>query len=792
MNDSFALELFKNGYTDLISVSPPNAQLSPGSKITASQLGKVPAIRLQTGLWRGYDWRKYETQETDVRRWELAGANIGLRAGRFPAIDVDVTDTDLALEIEKWALETLGPAPVRIGRAPKRLLMYRASVPFARMRLIVHGDGITYMIEALGEGQQYLVKGIHSITKQPYQWLGPVPPAEQLTDINAEAVSRFFDRVAAELGPRGFEVIREGEGRIGERAEVDQEGLRAPSDAALEQAVSLIPNDDNFATRESYIKFGYAIRAACADEETGFAIFERWANRWTAGVNEPDTLRTDWRRMHGPYAIGWSYILELARGHGYTDAADVFAGVPAPLSDPQEPGVDLPAPEQVGVRLSDRWLSDTVAEMLGGRLRSMPATGEWLVWDGGRWRVDDLNLAMAEVSDALHAIAIKHVGIGDGAKKREAEAKAVESAHTLSAVMRMLSSNRGLALPVEALDRDIWLLNTPAGTVDLRTGDIRAAQPTDLITKSTLVGPDFHSPAPAWTKFIREATGGDAELEAFLQRYIGYSLTGDTREQVLVFIYGGSGAGKGTFLTAVRSIFGTYVTNAPMTFFTKGRSDSHPTDLASLMGARLITASETERGKAWDPIRIKNLTGGDPITARKMRQDYFTFRPQGKLCFIGNYEPVVHDMDAAIRRRLLIVPFTHIVPFEQMDHALEDKLIEEYPQILAWMIRGALEWQRIGLAPPQSVKAPTEEYFEEEDAITTWVREYLDPVPSATTELATLFDSWREWCNRYNRLVAGRPQDLMRDLMSRGYKRGPRSAAGRATVQGLQVRQEWV
>ena len=216
--------MFEAGYEGLISVAPPTAALSPGSKITKSQLGKVPARRFNNGLWGGYDWRKFVATLQDVRGWMQHGANVGIRAGRYPGVDIDSLDEWLAERVQQIALDILGPAPVRTGRPPKRLLMYQTVQPFSRMRAFIDdATGGKHLIEVLGEGQQYLVYGVHPYTRAPYAWDRDLPKPAELTAIKQRSVDAFFDALVAELSDKGYKVTREGSGRIGDLAPKEHE-----------------------------------------------------------------------------------------------------------------------------------------------------------------------------------------------------------------------------------------------------------------------------------------------------------------------------------------------------------------------------------------------------------------------------------------------------------------------------------------------------------------------------------------------------------------------------------------
>jgi putative DNA primase/helicase len=261
----------------------------------------------------------------------------------------------------------------------------------------------------------------------------------------------------------------------------------------------------------------------------------------------------------------------------------------------------------------------------------------------------------------------------------------------------------------------------------LHTGKLRPANPADRISKLVAVGPATRIDCPLWLAFLEESTGKDAELIGFLKRWCGYCLTGDIREHALVFVYGPGGNGKTTFLNTISGILHDYAKTAAMETFTAADFASHPTDLAMLCGARLVTAAETEEGRAWAETRIKQLTGGDPISARFMRCDFFTYQPSFKLMVIGNHEPALRNVDDAARRRFNVIPF--IRKPAVVDKQLEDKLKPEWPGILRWMIEGCLEWKEKGLAAPETVLAATASYFDNQDLFSQWLEEKCDAEP---------------------------------------------------------------
>ena len=252
----------------------------------------------------------------------------------------------------------------------------------------------------------------------------------------------------------------------------------------------------------------------------------------------------------------------------------------------------------------------------------------------------------------------------------------------------------------------------------------------------------------------------DQEVEANLApfRAAAQNLTAVELGFALFFFYGTGANGKGTFLNTLTAILGDYAKVAGMDTFTESHTDRHPTELAMLRGARIVAAQETEEGRRWAESRIKALTGGDPITARFMRQDFFTYTPQFKLLIAGNHKPGLRNIDEAIRRRFHLLPFIVRIPPEQRDPNLFDKLREEWPAILGWALRGCLEWQAEGLNPPAAVIEATAEYFDDEDSFGRWLQECClrDPMAHETTR--DLYAAWTVWAERSGMSAGSEPK----------------------------------
>jgi putative DNA primase/helicase len=406
----------------------------------------------------------------------------------------------------------------------------------------------------------------------------------------------------------------------------------------------------------------------------------------------------------------------------------------------------------------------------GSTMRFDHDAGKWFQWSLTHWR-------------ALGVPAAFHFAREIG-RRLTAGSKQMCKASVAGGAERFARADPKHATTSDIWDKDPWLLGTPTGVLNLKTGRMVHSRPEFYITKLTGCAPDSRDPA-LWLKFLNDATRGDEQMMTYLQRVAGYCLTGLTTEHALFFIYGPGGNGKSVFLNILVHILGDYAVSAPMDTFTSSKFNAHPTELAMLKGARLVTASETEEGRSWAEARIKALTGGDPISARFMRQDFFTYLPQFKLLFAGNHQLTLNAVDPAMRRRFNMLPFIHKPP--EPDHMLEEKLKEEAPRILGWALRGCMDWQKDGLGRPDSVIAATDEYFEDQDVFGQWMEECCERGPKLWDLPAKLFRSWSIFARQ-----AGEEPGTLVKFSARLKKAGCRQArsGGIRSYQGLSLKPE--
>lgn len=358
--------------------------------------------------------------------------------------------------------------------------------------------------------------------------------------------------------------------------------------------------------------------------------------------------------------------------------------------------------------------------------------GRWLKWSGQHWAFDRKHQVAHDTR-----LLVRNESGGDPICCRSS---------FINGVLKLVTCDPNIAIAKADLDKDGFLLGTPEGTVDLRTGKLGQANPEHLITKTTTTGPKTGRP-DKWLMFVAEITGGDTDLQRYLQMVIGYCLTGSTKEQSLFFLYGVGANGKSVFLNVIAHILGDYATTAATQSFMASRFPRHTTDLAALSGARLVTASETEEHNAWDEGLIKQVTGGEQITARFMRQNNFSFLPTFKLVVAGNYPPIFNNVDPATRRRLKIIPF-NFKP-ARIDKDLINTLLMESGQILSWAIEGCLMWQRDGLSLPALVDEATDEFFSTQDPFQDWLDQKCKSAGYNTaTGSGELWQSWQDFAKK--------------------------------------------
>lgn len=426
-------------------------------------------------------------------------------------------------------------------------------------------------------------------------------------------------------------------------------------------------------------------------------------------------------------------------------------------------------------KLTDLGNSERLVSRHGDKMRWVAKVGKWIIWDGRRWALDESEQVLRFAKETIRSIYHDAADSGDD-DQGKARVKALvshalksESERALSAMVKL--ARHQLAISPNELDVSPWLFNVQNGTLDLQTGRLRPHDPRDMLTKLAPVTYDPNASAPTWLAFLNRIMAGNAGLIAFLQRAVGYSLTGDTGEQCLFVPHGKGANGKSTFLTTLERMAGDYATHSRPETFMAHRNEQIPQDVARLNGARLVVTVETEDGQRLAESLIKQLTGGDRITARRMKENEFEFSPVLKLWMATNHKPQIRGTDHAIWRRVKLIPFRVQIPDSEKDSHLGDKLDAERAGLLNWAIQGCLIWQRDGLGAPPEVVQATAEYRAENDAIGQFLSERCEKKPGAKTPTQAVYLAYKAWCvaNGEQHLEQRKFTPLMRE---RGYEQG--------------------
>lgn len=398
--------------------------------------------------------------------------------------------------------------------------------------------------------------------------------------------------------------------------------------------------------------------------------------------------------------------------------------------------------------LTDMGNGERLVARHGNVIRYCHPWSKWLPWDGRRWVIDQSGCVRRLAKASVRRIYSEACTLADDDKRKALIAWGLksESRDRVSAMMDMASVEPGIPILTDEMDRDGWLLNCANGTVDLHTGGLREHRQEDMITQLCPVEFDPDATCPLWDETLELFFAGDRKLIAYWQRLCGYSLVGVIRDHILPVAYGTGSNGKSTILGTLLEILGDYAMKCPPDMLMARQADTHPTDRTDLFRKRLVVAIETESGRRLNETMVKELTGGDRIRARRMREDFWEFSPTHTLVMATNHKPTVLGSDKGIWRRLRLIPFTVSVEDDKADKTMPERLRAEFKGILAWCVRGCLEWQQVGLNEPDVVKVATGEYRREQDRIRTFLGDETIEHVNGDVQASKLYARYRAWC----------------------------------------------
>jgi putative DNA primase/helicase len=532
----------------------------------------------------------------------------------------------------------------------------------------------------------------------------------------------------------------------GERVEWHEDGEPAAVEAAelrhavvqLACAAMLTRHWPRGSRHDAALAAAGFLRRAGVDEEATVKIItaaargagdEEWSDRKRAALDTIAALR------NGESATGGPRLAELLVG----DANKAVDRMRKWLRADEE---------HQHFNLTDAGNAQRFARDHGRDVRFCYAWACWLIWDGRHWARDAGDGIMARAKATARAIYAEAAAESDPDRRRAiaAWAKKAESKERLLAMVALAQSEAGVAVMPNALDCDAFMLNVENGTLDLRAGTLRPHQREDLCTKLAPITFDGAATCPRFLRFLDRIMDGDGERIAFLQRALGYTLTGDTREQCFFVAWGSGANGKTTLLRTTFRLLGDYAAGARAETLMVKHNDGIPNDVARLKGARFVLASEAEEGQRLAESLVKSVTGGDPLTARFMRAEFFDFVPVLKLWLAANHRPVIRGTDHAMWRRVRLIPFTVTILDHEKDPTLLEKLAAEGPGILTWLVAGCRAWLDGGLGVPESVRVATGEYRAAMDTLGAFIAERCAVNVEAEIAAGALYEEYQHWC----------------------------------------------
>jgi putative DNA primase/helicase len=454
-----------------------------------------------------------------------------------------------------------------------------------------------------------------------------------------------------------------------------------------------------------------------------------------------------------------------------------------------DPSLDVRPVDAQEERFTDLGNARRLRRLVGRDLRYVSAWGEWLVWSGTHWQRDQTGEVERRAKHVVETLYLEAATETDSDRRKALGKHALisESARSIRNMIALAQTEPGIAVPPDAFDRDPWLLNCLNGTLELRAGGLRPHDRTDLITRCVPVAYDPASAAPTFEAFLGRIFAERPALIGFVQRAVGYALTGDTREQVLFLCWGSGANGKTTLMQAVAAVLADYAATlaADTLLARKGDATMVMNDLSTLQGARFVVAVESDMGRRLAEALVKQVTGGEAIKVKRLFADVYSITPTFKLWIGTNHKPVIRGTDHAIWRRIRLIPFDVAIPEAEQDHGLIEKLHAESAGILRWAVEGCLAWQRDGLGTPEEVRRATADYRAQMDSLEDFLGERCLVEPEVSLAASELYEAYTDWAKR-NGEPALSNKALSLHLRERGFE--PTRSKSERRWLGLRLR----
>jgi putative DNA primase/helicase len=683
------------------------------------------------------EWQQRQVPVEDLQEWVRQGGDVGWQCGEvsgwMSVVDLDCTEARRLAS--RFLPETLRGAK---GEESPSQYFYRSAELGYKKFSELGGPGELIALKASNNGRGHQVAVAPSVHREkgPYHFIGGYNPAAIAVVGKEELRHRVGMLAVATLIARHLPPSKE-------------EGGGGRHDIALALA-------------------GYMLRNGEAAEDVEKMLTAAWGIRDASRQAVEDVRRsvrdTATRLARNEPATGGRRLGELV------------PKMPEKIADFLEWERPNMREQRRHYMRTDLGNADRFVDAHRDRVLWCHARKAYLCWDGKRYAWDERGEAVKLAHLAARSI-FHEAADAESDEEQKAISKWALASQNESRINAMLSQAKPyLAVGMEELDRDPWLINCQNGTVDMRTGKLKDHDPADRITKIVPADYDPDAPCPRFKQFLKETLVDDAVI-TFVKRYSGYTLTGITRERLLAILYGFGKNGKTTLVELLRDVMGDYATNTDTETLLMRKYQGVGNDVAALKGARFVSAAEVEQGRRLAESKVKQLTGRDTVTARFLFGEPFSFRPAFKLWLSTNNKPVIQGTDDAIWDRLRLIPFTQRFDGDRQDPRLPEKLRSELAGVLAWMVEGCLEWQEHGLGEPDSVREATEQYRAEMDTLAAFIEDRCVVREDVVAPATPLYKQYQMWCDDAGEKPETQKMFGMR-LRERGFvsdkiKRGP-------------------
>lgn len=772
---------------------------------------KIPAVK---------DWVNKHYTPADLQ----AGQGVAVKAGKVIAVDLDILDAAMCESMVVYIEELVGFTVSRVGKAPKVLLAYRAAdgEHIRKQSSDKFGD-LNCQVEVIGHGGKFTCYQIHPDTKKPYVWTDiygglaetPLNDLPTITQAQIDSIIEHFTKMceAAGLENKSHKVKVTGEKKADDAA--------VSLGLSVDEVKTYIADEDN-EDYQNWVNVGYAVFNELGDD--GFEVFDEWSQG--ASNYDADSVEATWEAIKGSDGSDKITMRTFIKKHSLkkharlqairecNDTVDIELLLNSLQSEPTNDkkayakaalirwrelrgeankafirtAIDLEAKDNIDFdnELNELGNAERFVREYAGEVLFVSDMGQWLKWNGYRYEpvpeVEIKNLIVMSIKASVASvqqIAMNNAGNPDFAKKAKAFQASSLKNTMINNINDIAKTDKRIGIRFKALDSNVDLLGVGNGVINLKTGEMQAPNPKDLITINTPVKFDPLATCPTWLQTVSDVFDNDSEMAAYFQRVIGYAVMGNPKENKIFILHGEGANGKSTICNTIKNVLGGHAkVTGSETFVSSGATNTGAPreDILRLAGSRFVYVSEMDDNAVLKDSLVKSVTGGEPLAARGLYSKHTVEVQPLFSCFMPtNHLPIIKNDDHGIWRRIEFIPFT--VNFDKnpkfkKDTSRIEKLVAEYEGILNWIIQGALEYQRIGLQSPAKVRNAVEEYRDDMDILSQWMDDCCDLTDDEATEsIDALWASWHFYASKSGDLKYISTRNLLSRRLAAKFKK---------------------